>query len=77
LVTVADLQERTRNRSHESQILLSGVMKSVTVHDAIYTLMILGGFVGFADAMRRPWLDTFATLIVSFTEQITSSPVSA
>jgi hypothetical protein len=76
LVTVANLQERTRNRSHESQILLSGVMKSVTVHDAIYTLMIVGGVVGFADAVWASWLDTFATLIVSFTEQIASSLVS-
>jgi hypothetical protein len=51
-------------------------MKSVTVHNAIYTLMIVGGVVGFADAVGASWLDTFATLIVSFTEQITSSLVS-
>jgi hypothetical protein len=73
LVTAADLQESSRNRSHEGQIVLSGVMKSVTVHNAIYTPMIVGGVVGFADAVGASWLDTFATLIIAFTEQITSS----
>jgi hypothetical protein len=36
-----------------------------------------GGVVGFADALWLPfWLDTFATIIVSFTQQITSSLMS-
>jgi len=43
MLTVADLRERSRNHAHESQILLSGVMKSVTVGNAAYTLVMLAG----------------------------------
>jgi len=68
ILTVADLQERSRNHAHESQILLSGVMKSVTVGNAAYTLVMLAGS-SVSPLLWIPfWIDTFATIIVSFTQ---------
>jgi hypothetical protein len=76
ILTVADLQERSRNHAHESQILLSGVMKSVTVGNAAYTLVMLAGS-SVSPLLWIPfWIDTFATIIVSFTQQITGSLLS-
>src|SRR6266851_8163719 len=76
MLTVADLQERSRNHAHESQILLSGVMKSITVGNAAYTLVMLAGS-SVSPLLWLPyWIDTFATIIVSFTQQITSSLLS-
>ncbi len=51
-------------------------MKSVTVGNAAYTLMMLAGS-SVSPVLWLPfWLDTFATIIVSFTQQITSSLMS-
>lgn len=76
MLTVADLQERSRDHAHESQILLSGVMKSVTVGNAAYTLMMLAAS-SVSPVLWLPyWLDGFATIIVSFTANITSALMS-
>src|SRR5712672_421293 len=51
-------------------------MKSVTVGNAAYTLVMLAGS-SVSPLLWIPfWIDTFATIIVSFTQQITGSLLS-
>jgi hypothetical protein len=76
-VTLDDLRARIRDHARDSQMLLSGVMKSITIANAAYTLMLLASS-SISPALWLPfWLAGFAMITVSFTAALISTLLAA
>jgi hypothetical protein len=76
-VTVADLRSRIQEHSRESQMLMSGVMKSITVANAAYILAALVASPVSPLLWLPFWITTFFIIILSFTAQVTSTLLAA
>jgi hypothetical protein len=76
IATLADVREQIRNHTHDNLILLSSVMKSITIANAAYVLTMLCASSVTPFLWIPFWLASFAIIVVSFTGQITNSLLS-